>query len=562
MLRFFTLFIFISLIFSSEDSFAQNTVGLISYNPSKALDGYNLFYPHRQPNVYLVNNCGEVVHTWEGEPGTVPGNTAYLLDDGRMVRTVRPTSVTSDRIWAGGGGATVEIRDWDNNLEWSYTLNDSLRRLHHDVAIIDTDDEFSILMLAWELKNLDEVIEAGRDTSVLATNEMWPDYIFEIDPALDSVIWEWHTWDHLIQDHDPSKSNFGIIADHPEKIDVNLDLDGMGNADWMHGNALDYDPEFDMISLSVPYFSEVFIIDHTTSTEEAASSFGGFSGIGGDLMYRWGNPQNYDQGTEEDKTLFFQHDVHFINDHIDLFDPNYGKMAIFNNRIADDYSSVGIFNPGFDMYEWTFPKIDGAFAPLDFDKVAVHPQDRTKLFSTGLSSFQYLSNGNFLITSGRFGYTFEMTPSNQIVWEYITPLLGGGPVAQGDTSLVINSNLTFRSRRFPTDFSAFDGRDLSPKGYIEQEPNTEFCDQLLAIEDLFEEYQLKLYPNPAQEMITLEWEAGKYVDVEVFNLMGQEIIEPMRLSGGRKYLNTSTWGEGIYVVRINQKEAGRFLIIR
>jgi len=540
---------------------SQNTVGLISYNSSKSLDGYTMIYPHRQPNVYLLDNCGEIVHTWEGEPGTVPGNTSYLLDDGRLVRTYRPASVTGDNIWAGGGGATVEIKDWDNNVMWSYTMNDSLKRLHHDIAIVDRENQFSILMIAWELKNLEEVIEAGRDTSVLATNEMWPDYIIEVDPATDEIIWEWHAWDHLIQDHDSTKSNFGVIAENPEKIDINLDLDGMGNADWMHSNSIDYDPVNDMILLSVPYFSEVYLIDHTTTTEEAQGSFGGFGGNGGDLLYRWGNPANYDMGGPEEQTLFFQHDAAFIDDFVDPFDPNFGKVSVFNNRVGEDYSSVGIFNPGFDMYIWGFPKIDGVFGPFDFEATAVHPIDSTRLFSTGLSSFQYLNNGNYLITSGRFGYTFEMTPDNEIVWEYITPFTNGGAqVTQGDTTLAINNNLTFRSTRYPTDFSAFDGRDLSPKGFIELEPNEVYCDELLSVEILKEEYDLSIYPNPANEMITLEWEAGKHVDIEVFNVIGQEMMQPMTLSGGRKYIDTSSWISGLYIVRINQQVAGKFYV--
>ena len=122
--------------------------------------------------------------------------------------------------------------------------------------------------------------------------------------------------------------------------------------------------------------------------------------------------------------------------------------------------------------------------------------------------------------------------------------------------------MTFRSRRFPADYEAFDGKDLSPKGYIELDPNVDYCEQLLSSNDFFEKIDLDIYPNPAQNMITLEWEAGTYVDVEVYNMLGQPAVEAMRLSGGRKYLDTSTWENGIYVVRINQKQAGKFFVSR
>ena len=50
-------------------------------------------------------------------------------------------------------------------------------------------------------------------------DEMWSEVIFEIQPIDYSnfeVVWEWHLWDHLVQDIDPSLPNFGIISEHPE----------------------------------------------------------------------------------------------------------------------------------------------------------------------------------------------------------------------------------------------------------------------------------------------------------------------------------------------------------
>jgi len=539
---------------------AQNTVGLLSYNQNKTFDGYNLLYQHNQPNVYLLDNCGEIVHQWDGEAGTRPANTAYLLDDGRLVKTLRSSSIAGDRIWAGGGGATVEIRDWDNNLEWSYTLNDSTARLHHDIALIEKNDKVTIAMIVWEIKTIEDLVQAGRDTSILLQDELWPDYIIEVDPETDEIIWEWHAWDHLVQDFDSTKDNFGVIADNPTKIDINHDFDGTGHPDWMHGNAIDYNPLNDYLLLSVPNFSEVWIIDHTTTTEQAQQSFGGFGNLGGDLMYRWGNPQVYDQGDSTDQKLFFQHDANFIDNFIPENDPQFGKIAVFNNRIGVDFSTANVFDAGFSDYMWNFPFANGKFGPNDVELTLTHPEDPTRLFSTGLSSIQYLPNSNYLITSGRFGYSFELTPDNEIVWEYRTPQIGTAPATQGD-SLAINNNLTFRLNRYPPDYSAFDGRDLSPKGWIELEPNITFCDELTFTEELITEFGLEVFPNPATDMITLKWEVGKYINVQVVDILGRPIIQNMKINGGRKYIDTSAWETGIYIIRINEREAGKFLKI-
>ena len=553
--------LFLLLVFLVSDISAQNTIGLLSYNESKAWDGYNLLYPHNQPNVYLLNNCGEIVHVWEGEEDTRPGNTAYILEDGRLVKTLRPAAVAGNPIWAGGGGASVEIRSWDNELEWSFTLNDTTARLHHDIAVIEKNDRLTIAMIAWEVKNLEEVIAAGRDTSVLERDEMWPDYILEIDPATDEIVWEWHAWDHLVQDFDPTKNNFGNISENPGKMDINHDFDGSGDPDWMHSNSLDYDPNWDYLLLSIPYFSEIWVIDHTTTTAEAATGSGGFSGKGGDIMYRWGNPQIYDQGDSTDQKLFFQHDANFIDDFVPGFDPNYGKIAVFNNRVGPDFSTVNIINSGFNMYGWDFPFENGKFGPEDVEFTATHPESPQRLYSSGLSSFQYLPNSNLLITSGRFGYTFEMTPDNEIVWEYITPLRGGFPLSQGDTTLAINNNLTFRVKRYPTDYSAFEGRDLSSKGWIELDPDTTYCDRLVPVAELLE-YKLEVYPNPAQDLITVKWEAGKFVNIRIFNSMGQVIETFGSMSGGRKYIDTSNWPTGMYSIYINESAASKVLIAR
>ncbi|MEZ4953564.1 MAG: T9SS type A sorting domain-containing protein [Saprospiraceae bacterium] len=154
-----------------------------------------------------------------------------------------------------------------------------------------------------------------------------------------------------------------------------------------------------------------------------------------------------------------------------------------------------------------------------------------------------------------------MSPEQEIVWEYIVPLRGGQPVSQGET-LTINDNLTFRMDRYPVDFPGFAGKDLSAKGWIELNPDSTFCDGILPVFNRFGSYQLSMYPNPADDMVTIEWEGGVWVDVDVIDLMGRVVIEPMRLTGGRKYLSTSHLANGMYYVRINGREAGKLLITR
>lgn len=545
-------FIYLILFLFTSALSAQNTVGLLSYQPWKSYDGYNLVYPHNQPHVYLLDNCGEIVHRWDDEQNFRPGNTAYITEEGNLIKTKRPSDISQFEIWAGGGGQIVEMRDWDNNLIWSFDMNSDTQRPHHDIEVMPNGN---ILMIVWEQIGYDEVVSLGRDTSLLANGEMWPDMIIEYSPEVDSIVWQWRAWDHLIQDVDPNLPNYGVIADNPGRININYDQN-VGKADWMHCNAIDFDPMNNHIILSVPTFHEFWIIDHSTSTEQAASSQGGFGGKGGDLLYRWGNPAAYNQGTSEDQQLFYQHDVHYMIDYLDPWHPHYGKIGLFNNRIGDDFSAVSIITPAFDMYLNEFELQDGKYLPATTDVNVTHPNPQA-IYSTGLSSFQVLNNDNFLISSGRWGYTAEITPENEVVWEYKTPTNGPMIASQGDT-LGLNNNLTFRFKRLPLDYVAFDGKDLTPQGYLEMNPNLQFCPDILPTINP-EKYNLRVYPNPTNDYLVLEWDAAGMMDFYLFDIYGRK-LKTIKATGGRKHVDMTALTPGMYFINSGMTESVSIVI--
>lgn len=518
----------------------ETTVGLLSYNATKSYEGYTLIYPHNQPNVFLLDNCGEVVHVWEDEEGFRPGNMAYLQEDGSLIKCKRPASFTDDAIWAGGGGAIVEIRSWENELLWSFELNNEDARLHHDIAPMPNGN---ILMLAWERKTAEEAEALGRLPELMTQGEMWPDYVFEINPATDEIVWEWHAWDHLVQTVDESLPDFGELAANPGRIDINYD-DNEGKADWMHTNALDYNAENDQIMISVPTFNEIWVIDHSTTTEQAAGDFGGLANHGGNLIYRVGSPAVYGREDMGEQILHYQHDSHWADDFLPTSHPDYGKIVAFNNRVGADFSSIEIFNSSYDMYELDYLNENGAFPPFNFDNTITHPEPQ-KLYSTGLSSAQLLPNGNILACSGRFGYIVELTEDNDVVWEYITPLLGGQPVNQGDT-LAINNNLTFRATRYPVDYEAFEGKDLVGQFYIEENPIEDYCQRLVSV-SMPELYTFEVYPNPASENIRLTWDTGEALTVVVRDLLGRE-IKSATGRGGLMYLDVNELRPNMYLL--------------
>ena len=177
---------------------------------------------------------------------------------------------------------------WDGADAWTYVYSGGVA--HHDIEVLPNGN---VLMIVRETKPAAEAIAQGRDPDLLAEGELWTVFIIEVEPTgptSGNIVWEWRAWDHLVQDHDPTQNNFAGVGVHPELIDINyFDPTRPAERDWRHANAVDYNEEFDQIVLSVRHFSEFWVIDHSTTTEEAAGHSGGDRGRGGDLLYRWGN---------------------------------------------------------------------------------------------------------------------------------------------------------------------------------------------------------------------------------------------------------------------------------
>jgi len=531
---------------------AQNTVGVINYDPGQTQPGYNLMMPHQQTDAYLIDNCGRVVNHW---PGTArPGNGLYLKPNGNLVRSGGFGSASNPWIHAGGGGEFVEELDWDNNSIWKFTYNDSLVRLHHDFALLPNGNA---LLISWERHTAAEAIAMGRDPLLIADGEVWPDKIIEIQPQADSaiIVWEWRVWDHLIQDFDATKPNFGVVADHPERININF---GPTSADWNHLNAIDYNPVLDQIVVSVPFFDELWIIDHSTTTAEAAGTTGGNSGKGGDLLYRWGNPIAYNRGTATDQKLHFNHDVSWIdNEGIPTTDPDYGKLLVFNNRVGVDFSTVNIIDPPLDNNNNYVLQPGSIYGPTAFDYTYMeNPPQR--MYSSGLSGAQKQPNGNVLICSGRQGRMIEVNPNDETVWSYVNPLVQGNVLSQGD-SVFPNTNFVFRFIRYLPTFQGFVGKDLTPGNFIELNPDSTVCNMAVSVEDLVSFETLNVYPNPTFSQLTIDLETEQSHALEVFNGLGQRVyhqtVEEFPVN-----LKLSGQPTGVYWLRIDGQRARAVLL--
>ncbi len=383
------------------------------YSQGDAFVGYTLFSPEYSRKTLLIDKQGDIVHTWESDH--IQGLGVFLLENGNLLRTTLPY----DNPVFSGGGLTggVELYDWNGTLLWEFIYSDSQHCLHHNIKILPNG---RILMVGWEYKTAEEVIAAGRDPDSLQTGELWPDHVIEVQPtgpSAGTIVWEWHLWDHLIQDFDQTKENYGIVEQHPELLDINYGIhEGKYSADWNHINAIDYNEKFDQILLCAHNQNEIWVIDHSTTTEEAANHAGGTSGKGGDFLYRYGNPRTYRAGQMSDQMLFGQHDAQWIpQGH-----PGEGNILVFNNgqgRPTGRYSSVDELVPPVDDDGSYFLAPGSAYGPEDiyWSYTADNPVD---FYAGYLSGTQRLPNGNTLICDGDHGVFFEVTPEKRTVWHY------------------------------------------------------------------------------------------------------------------------------------------------
>ncbi len=382
-------------------------------NENESYPGYILFAPTTSTRTYLINNSGTVVKTWDST--YLPAKSVYLLENGNILRAAYPAP--HPIFIAGGVGGKIESIDPNGTITWEFNYNTNSYCLHHDIQPLPNGN---ILMIAWELNTYPEAIQAGRNPGFLPVGGLWSDHIIEVkptSPTTGEIVWEWHVWDHLIQDYDPSKDNYGVIADHPELININNG--GERVSDWNHINSIDYHETFDQILLSVNSFNEIWVIDHSTTTEEAAGHTGGRYGKGGDLLYRWGNPQTYHHGQSSDQQFYSQHDARWIPEG----SPGQGNILVFNNGVGRptfDYSSVEEIEPPIDQHGNYTYTTGIPYSPTN--PIWIYTaDDPTELFALIVSGAQRLPNGNTLICDGPQGRFFEVTQNKNIVWEYSNP---------------------------------------------------------------------------------------------------------------------------------------------
>jgi len=460
---------------------------LLYWDPDKAANGYTMI------GRYLIDMKGNVCHIFK--------NGGRIYEDGTMY---------------GEGGMTFAKYDWDGNVIFDLEETRPEHHPHHDSMLIFNKKLNAETVIYISNKDLthDEVIAAGADPNLRTDytgSQM--DCLVERDQN-NNVVWEWSMYDHLVQDRYPDKDNYvgkgKKISDYPGKMDINH-----GKAvsrDWNHCNGFDYNPAnghivFDQVS------GEMWIIDHdgTFVAGDPEKSIELAASDKGDFLWRFGDPAMYDQGdSSTHKQMGTTHDAQFIK----KGRPGYGNLMIYNNGaamgVAVAQSTMMEINPYLDAQGIT---TDSYVNPPDAGYKAGRSRrgggkrgggkDRGKgggggrggggkggggkgggsrlisnqlvwefrnnqesgMLSTNGGNCIRLYNGNSLASNKVHGHYVEVTPEFEIVWEYVNPVCRTG-VKKIITPEDYDLHPAGRTDRYPWNYPAFQGKDLTIKGTI------------------------------------------------------------------------------------------------
>jgi len=448
---------------------------LLHNDPLKSFQGYTLIAPADIPGypIFLMDNDGVVVHQWTGREEWLCTPGYHLQKDGMLLLSTCPSH-------DGYNGGLVRL-DWDGNVVWSFEDE----HLHHDALPLPNGN---VLTSYFEYKTPDDAMAAGVTKGMLQEywidgphaeepNILWSDGLAEVKqtgPDTGEIVWKWLFWDHLVQNTNSSLPNYGEPSERPERYDINAWSfpANMSRGRFCHLNAVDYNEELDQIVLSCRNFNEVFIVDHSTSVEEAASSTGGRSGKGGDFLYRWGHPANYGVGVEktwDEQGLNGAHDVHWLSSDVPgrsdgILESN--ALMIFNNintslgiSPPDERSTVDVLQlPAPDPATGIYPTPQGG---------SYLPETPSWAWGIGgmnanhISGAQRVGNGNTIVTDGEMARIREVTNDGEVVWDWAW---GGSPCQKPYTDMPSYNTAgycLFRTYRYPSTYPGLAGRNLS-----------------------------------------------------------------------------------------------------
>lgn len=349
----------------------------------------------------LLGPDGTMLKSWSsvGSP-----YAAFLTDSGNVV-------------WGSGNGTgpgapykTIKEVDWDGTStgrDWTWTSPTS-GTLHHAFSVMPNGHWLAI---GYELLTNAQVMSAMGVTSLTYTGSIYNEHVLEYDPATKTVVWEWDAKKHFSATNDPHKINVNKFSSGGG-FGGGFGGGGGSSGDVIHLNSAAYDPVRNVVLVSAHMMNEILVIDHSTTTAEAATDKGGKFGKGGDILFRWGAPTNYG-GTGSTVCNV----VHGANT-VPAGYSGAGNFMFFCN--SDNGTIYSGAKGNSSVYEVQPVVADSGFVIADgtYSATVVFNFYKSGYSSSGNFGFiQALPNGNRFVSFSKSGKMAEIS-EGQIVLEY------------------------------------------------------------------------------------------------------------------------------------------------
>lgn len=522
-----------------------------------AQTGYALYSVQGSNSTQLIeaSNVGTTYKSWT-HSNAPTAYSSFLMPGGILWRSVS----VQNNLNNGGGTGRIQKVDANGTVLWDFTYSSSTYYLHHDFCPMPNGN---VLLISYDVRSGSEAQAAGATSSSQRNSEK----IMEVDPKTSQIVWEWKLWDHLVQNKDANKANYqSSIVNHPELLDINY----KATTDWLHMNGIDYNPILDQIAVSSHNLNMWFVIDHSTTTAEAASHSGGNSGKGGDILYRYGNPASY--GASGSTALNVTHDAHWIQE----FVPDAGRLTGFNNGGTGSKSTVDQIDVPLNGYNYDIT-LGQAYLPASYTSRIVCNGS-----SSNMGSSDELPSGNSLICVATAGRIYECDASGTAVWtktvsgivpqaHYYSKCFVDKPAPAIPT---ITSNGGVLTSSAATQYQWYlNGKQISgatsasytptEKGvYMVRITDTNACvyqyskgskiTVISGINELSESNGYSIFPNPSNGIVYIKDvnNSGRNFEVFVLSAIGKVVLHNKTLY----QFDLSEYGNGVYTVVIRSED--------
>ncbi len=367
----------LGLLTVADRSVLDWPTGTTVFKPGKCYNGYTVVVPYRSSLMFLVDMRGRVVHAWHADPDRL-AEAWFLrrLPNGNWMTLVLRTphfddASSPDR--APDSFSTFDFDtellelDWNGRAVWRYTAPDDCV-IHHDMA---------------RLRNGNTLMLMEKQARVPAVSDkaIAENFFIEVDPGGETV-WDWYTGEHF--------DEFGFSPEAKRLMrEKGRDVFHTNTLSVLPGNELEKaDPRFargNILSCQ-RNTNLIFIVDKAT----------------GKVVWTWGAARGQLVGPH--------HPVMLHNGHILVYDN--GGAGGYPPRVRF-YTRLIEIDPVSGDPVWEYAHEPYSFKPT------------SKFFSSSWGSVQRLPNGNTFSLDCHKGRLFEVTPSGEIVWEYISPFSWG-----------------------------------------------------------------------------------------------------------------------------------------